>query len=33
MVAQPLGSLASQMRNKITKLPIVVVPRRTAGDG
>jgi hypothetical protein len=33
MFAQPLGSLSGQMRNKITKLLIVVVPRRTAGDG
>src|SRR5258707_12835126 len=31
--AQPLGSPSGQMRNKITKLLIVVVPRRTAGDG
>ena len=31
--AQPLGSLSRPMRNKITKLLIVVVPRRTAGDG
>ena len=33
MFAQPLGSLSGPMRNKITKLLIVVVPRRTAGDG
>ena len=33
MVAQPLGSPSRQMRNIITKLLIVVVPRRTAGDG
>jgi hypothetical protein len=32
-VAQPLGSLDGEMRNKITKLLIIVVPRRTAGDG
>jgi hypothetical protein len=31
--AQPLGSTTGQMRNIITKLLIVVVPRRTAGDG
>jgi hypothetical protein len=31
--AQPLGSPSRQMRNIITKLLIVVVPRRTAGDG
>ena len=31
--AQPLGSLGRQMRNIITKLLIVVVPRRTAGGG
>jgi hypothetical protein len=31
--AQPLGSLSRDMRNKITTLLIVVVPRRTAGDG
>jgi hypothetical protein len=31
--AQPLGSPSGQMRNIITKLLIVVVPRRTAGDG
>ena len=31
--AQPLGSPSGHMRNKITKLLIVVVPRRTAGDG
>jgi hypothetical protein len=31
--AQPLGSPSGYMRNKITKLLIVVVPRRTAGDG
>src|ERR1700694_4483032 len=31
--AQPLGSLSGHMRNIITKLLIVVVPRRTAGDG
>ena len=33
ITAQPLGSLSRQMRNIITKLLIVVVPRRTAGDG
>jgi hypothetical protein len=33
MFAQPLGSPSGYMRNKITKLLIVVVPRRTAGDG
>jgi len=34
MVAQPLGSLSGSMRIIITKLLlIVVVPRRTAGDG
>jgi hypothetical protein len=33
MFAQPLGSLSNQMRNIITKLLIVVVPRPTAGDG
>jgi hypothetical protein len=33
ITAQPLGSLSRTMRNKITKLIIVVVPRRTAGDG
>ena len=33
MFAQPLGSLSGPMRNKITKLLIVVVPRRAAGDG
>ncbi len=33
MFAQPLGSPGGYMRNKITKLLIVVVPRRTAGDG
>jgi hypothetical protein len=33
ITAQPLGSLGGNMRNKITKLLIVVVPRRTAGDG
>jgi hypothetical protein len=32
MFAQPLGSLSRRMRKIITKL-IVVVPRRTAGDG
>jgi hypothetical protein len=31
--AQPLGSPSGYMSNKITKLLIVVVPRRTAGDG
>jgi hypothetical protein len=31
--AQPLGSPSADMRNKITNLLIVVVPRRTAGDG
>ena len=31
--AQPLGSLSGHMRNKITKLLILVVPRRTAGGG
>ena len=30
---QPLGSPSRRMRNKITKLLIIVVPRRTAGDG
>ena len=33
ITAQPLGSPSRQMRNIITKLLIVVVPRRTAGDG
>jgi hypothetical protein len=33
MFAQPLGSLSRQMRNIITKLLLIVVPRRTAGDG
>jgi len=33
MFAQPLGSPSGYMRNKITKLLIIVVPRRTAGDG
>jgi hypothetical protein len=33
ITAQPLGSSSRNMRNKITKLIIVVVPRRTAGDG
>src|ERR1700730_18487473 len=33
ITAQPLGSSSRKMRNKITKLLIVVVPRRTAGDG
>jgi len=33
MFAQPLGSLSGNMRNIITKLLIVVVPRRAAGDG
>jgi hypothetical protein len=33
ITAQPLGSPSRNMRNKITKLIIVVVPRRTAGDG
>jgi hypothetical protein len=31
--AQPLGSLGLYMRNIITKLLIVIVSRRTAGDG
>ena len=31
--AQPLGSPSYEMRNIITKILIVVVPRRTAGDG
>src|SRR5216684_7569541 len=31
--AQSSRSPSGQMRNKITKLLIVVVPRRTAGDG
>jgi hypothetical protein len=31
--AQPLGSPSGHMSNKITKLLIVVVPRRTAGNG
>jgi hypothetical protein len=33
ITAKPLGSPGGHMRNKITKLLIVVVPRRTAGDG
>jgi hypothetical protein len=33
ITAQPLGSSGGYMRNIITKLLIVVVPRRTAGDG
>jgi hypothetical protein len=33
MFAQSSRSLSRHMRNKITKLLIVVVPRRTAGDG
>jgi len=33
MFAQPLGSLSGNMRNKITKSLILVVPRRAAGDG
>lgn len=33
MVAQPLGSSLAVMRNIITILLIVVVPRRIAGDG
>jgi hypothetical protein len=33
MFAQPLGSPSADMRNKITKLLIVVVPRHTAGGG
>ena len=33
MFAQPLGSQLGVMRNIITILLIVVVPRRTAGDG
>jgi hypothetical protein len=33
MFAQPLGSLSRTMRNIITKILIVVVPRRIAGDG
>jgi hypothetical protein len=33
ITAQPLGSPSRNMRNKITKLIIVVVPRHTAGDG
>jgi hypothetical protein len=31
--AQPLGSPSGEMSNKITKLLILVVPRRTAGAG
>jgi hypothetical protein len=31
--AQPLGSPSAEMSNKITKLHILVVPRRTAGAG
>jgi len=33
MFAQPLGSSLAIMRNIIAILLIVVVPRRTAGDG
>jgi hypothetical protein len=33
MVAQPLGSSNRRMRNIITKILIVVAPRRIAGDG
>jgi hypothetical protein len=33
MFAQPLGSLSRSMRNIITKLLLIVVPRRAAGDG
>jgi hypothetical protein len=33
MFAQPLGSQIRVMRNIITILLIVVVPRRIAGDG
>ena len=33
MFAQPLGSLSHSMRNIISKLLIIVVPRRTAGGG
>jgi hypothetical protein len=33
MFAQSLGSPSRDMGNKIAKLLIVVVPRRTAGDG
>jgi hypothetical protein len=33
ITAQPLGSLSLNMRNIITKLLIVVVPKRTAGGG
>jgi hypothetical protein len=33
MVRATFGKLATHMRNKITKLLIVVVPRRTARDG
>ena len=33
MFAQPLGSPSGNMRNKITKSLILVVPRRAAGDG
>jgi hypothetical protein len=31
--AQPLESPSGQMRNKITSILILVVPRRTAGAG
>ena len=33
MFVQPLGSLLGNMRNIITAILIVVVPRRIAGDG
>ena len=33
MVCATFGKFERHMRNKITKLLIVVVPRRTAGDG
>jgi len=33
MFAQPLGSPSGHMRNKITELLIIVVPRHAAGDG
>jgi len=33
MFRATFGKSSRQMRNKITKLLIVVVPRRTAGDG
>src|SRR5262245_11262421 len=33
MFAQPSGSMTRRMRNIITKLLIVVVPWRAAGDG